>query len=114
MSGDVSQWTGRPGKNELAPLLAIIDLMTDHIPQLRGELPFIDKTRRLSAQQLSRIKCSYLEQLWRAIQAHGTPSALQRRGGLSTCPRTLNQDGTHTTQQLLKDAVDGASKVLHE
>lgn len=99
MEGDLIRWRGGARQDELTGRSPPVGLVSDSIPKIRSQLPFINKPRNLARQHDTGARLCQRRKFRRTIQGDGAGGDVDGRCGFSNslgalddnCPKSLNR-----------------------
>ena len=112
MTLDTVVGSGRPGQDELALGVPIIDSAPDVVPHPGSPLPFVDQSRRGAVQKKRRVQGREFSPCL-DVQANFAASLPPGSLGLAAALDALNEDRTHNGQILGEQAIGDAGQILH-
>ena len=107
----VVSWSGRPGQDELALLVSVVDLAAYPVPDVGFELPLVEQDWGLAAEQrlwVERDLCACSGVL---VEPDDGLGDLRGCGGLATGLRSLDQDSAHDLESCGELLVSDAREV---
>jgi hypothetical protein len=87
--------SGGSGEDELALFLAVVDLPTDAVPDLRLDLPFVEQDRWPSGEEGLGVEIELGARYGVLVEADDRVGDLGCSGGLSARLRPLDEDCAH-------------------
>lgn len=95
------RWHCRTSKNKLPVLMPVVYFKTHRIPYLGGYLPFVNKSRCISRQNITYVSINHLPILatpYRIVHIYDTGRSLLRSPCFTTGFRTFQENRTHSVQ----------------